>query len=113
MSYISCWAHEKNWVVINIPSGEKFVDGLGEVERAKNGLFLQYELASELLKHLLISNKEIFLETPVDMSLYGKMDYTGHRDGDPEPVPRVWDERRKVWSDHWKDTLYEHELNQL
>ena len=30
----------------------------------------------------------------VDMSIYGTCDYTGVKDDDPEPCPRVWDPRR-------------------
>jgi hypothetical protein len=36
----------------------------------------------------------LFRETDVDMSIYGKMDITGVKDGDPEPCPRVFDEER-------------------
>lgn len=36
------------------------------------------------------------------MSIYGKIDYTGMRDTEPEPCPRVWDNDRKCWSDSWK-----------
>lgn len=47
------------------------------------------------------------------MSLYGKIDITGMRDGDPEPCPRVWDPKRKCWSDSWKENLYELEIKDL
>jgi hypothetical protein len=30
----------------------------------------------------------------VDMSRYGKFDMAGIKDGDPEPVPKVWDPKR-------------------
>ena len=47
------------------------------------------------------------------MSLYGKFDYTGHKDGDPEPVPRYWDHERKTWSDSWKEHLFDFEIKHL
>jgi small subunit ribosomal protein S29 len=50
---------------------------------------------------------------PVDMSLYGKIDYSGTHDDDPEPCPRVWDPVRKCWSDSWKEHLYDHEIKFL
>lgn len=53
------------------------------------------------------------MEADVDMAHYGKMDITGVRDGDPEPCPRVWDERRQCWSDAWKEHLYDHEAKEL
>ena len=31
------------------------------------------------------------------------------RDDEPEPCPRVWDARRKTWTDDWKQHLSEHE----
>lgn len=47
------------------------------------------------------------------MSLYGKIDYTGMREGDPEPCPRVWDNERKCWSDAWKEQLFDFEIKYL
>lgn len=47
------------------------------------------------------------------MSLYGKCDYTGVKDDDPEPCPRVWDPKRRVWSDSWKEFLYEPEIEEI
>jgi hypothetical protein len=47
------------------------------------------------------------------MSLYGKYDLTGVKDGEPEPCPKVWDERRHTWSDSWKENLYDFEIKYL
>ena len=44
------------------------------------------------------------------MSIYGHYDISGCRDDEPEPCPRVYDPIRKVWSDAWKDHLFEHEI---
>jgi small subunit ribosomal protein S29 len=52
-------------------------------------------------------------ETDVDMSLYGKFDITGVKDGEPEPCPRVWDPLRHCWSDDWKENLYDFEAKEL
>ena len=59
------------------------------------------------------SNEQNLREFDVDMSLYGKFDYTGHKDGDPEPVPRYWDHERKTWSDSWKEHLFDFEIKHL
>jgi hypothetical protein len=45
----------------------------------------------------------MLMQMDVNMSLYGKYDVSGVKDGDQEPCPRVWDEDRKTWSDAWKD----------
>ena len=47
------------------------------------------------------------------MSLYGKFDMTGVKDGDPDPCPRYWDEKRKTWSDDWKEQLFDVENQAL
>ena len=44
------------------------------------------------------------------MSLYGLYDISGCRDDEPEPCPRVWDAKRKTWSDAWKQFLLEPEI---
>jgi small subunit ribosomal protein S29 len=52
-------------------------------------------------------------KTEVDLSIYGKYDISGVRDGDPEPCPKFWDAERKTWSDSWKENLYESEVKNL
>lgn len=47
------------------------------------------------------------------MSVYGKYDMTGVKDGDPEPCPRVWDPKRQMYSDDWKQVLYDVEVQAL
>ena len=47
------------------------------------------------------------------MSRYGKYDISGIKDGEPEPCPRVWDEKRKCWSDAWKTLLYDVEIKKF
>lgn len=59
------------------------------------------------------SNELMLRELDVDMSKYGKVDYTGVHDDDFEPCPRTWDPYRKTWSDSWKDHLFDFELKQL
>jgi hypothetical protein len=47
------------------------------------------------------------------MSIYGKFDISGVKDGDPEPCPRIWDAKRQTWSDSWKEHLYDLEIKNL
>jgi hypothetical protein len=47
------------------------------------------------------------------MSVYGKIDISGVKDGEPEPCPKVWDAERQCWSDAWKDQLYDFEIKEL
>lgn len=46
----------------------------------------------------------------VNLNIYGKYDMTGVHDREGEPFPRVWDNKRKVWSDSWKTNLSPAEL---
>ena len=83
---------------------------LTEAFRFKNGLYLQKNLAKQLLQDFKQSNEQICNEFEVDMSLYGNYDISGVKDGEPEPCPRVWDDLRKTWSDDWKKALYDTEI---
>lgn len=55
---------------------------------------MQNELAQKYLYDFRTSNEMLLRNTDVDMSLYGKIDISGVKDGDPEPNPRLWDEER-------------------
>ena len=110
LSYLTAWAHESEWVNITVPSCPEFVDASHDIERMENGLYLQHTLAQRMLVDLRTQNEQIFRELDVDMSRFGKMDITGHKDEDGDPCPRVWDPIRQCWSDDWKMFLYEAEL---
>jgi small subunit ribosomal protein S29 len=107
------WAHENNYAVIAIPRARKFTHGGIHLERHVNGLYLQPQLAKELLEDLRTSNQQKFEELKVNLKIYGKMDMTGVSDDEPEPCPRIYDKRRHTWSDAWKDHLTEMELKQI
>ena len=47
------------------------------------------------------------------MSIYGTYDISGIKDGEPEHCPRFWDPLRQVWSDSWKEQLYDIEIKNL
>ena len=113
LSYLVSWAHENNWVVINLPRVRKFVTASIIVERHINGLYLQNQFAKELLEDLYVSNEQKFEEIKVNLDTYGKFDMTGISDDEPEPCPRIWDKQRRTWSDSWKDFLSEYELQQI
>jgi hypothetical protein len=95
LTYASAWAHENNWVVVAIPRCEAFTDGSQMLFKYKNGLYFQENLAKQMLFDLRHSNELIFRNADVDMSVYGKIDISGVKDGDLEPCPRVWDPERQ------------------
>lgn len=113
LAYLTAWAHENQWVNLTIPSCKEFIDASHDIERMENGLYVQYTLATRLLSDLAYQNESIFNELDVDMNLYGKMDFSGAKDTDGEPCPRVWDEQRQCWSDEWKQFIYDVEYKEL
>lgn len=113
MSYVTAWAHENNWMVVTVPRAEMFTDGSEEIFRYKNGLYLQSSFSKEYLYDFRISNEQLLRNTDVNMSLYGKYDISGVKDGDPEPCPRVWDKERETWTDSWKEHLFDFEIKYL
>jgi len=111
LSYAVAWAHENNWVNLTVPSAEKFIHHDMDIFRWKNGLYLQKELAKEMLVDFAISNEQVLREWEVDQSLYGQYDLSGIKDTEFEPCPRFWDEKHQCWSDSWKEKLYDVEIN--
>ena len=102
MTYLHAWAKENKWIVIPIHKATRFTKDPASIERHPTGLYLQHELAKELLLDFKIINYEILRSYPVDLSLYGKFDMAGSREGGLDPVPIFYDKERKVWSDSWK-----------
>lgn len=94
LAYAVAWAHENEWVVINIPQGRNWVkyhpdeDGL---ERHLNGLYIHPTINHQFLSDLAYSNQGNFETMSVNKELYGKCDFTGHHDRWGEPCPREWD----------------------
>jgi hypothetical protein len=121
LTYVVAWAHENKWVVISVPRGRYWTSHHGEpeadnenvpaiLERHSNGLYLHPERSREFLEDIAYSNEQSFREMKVNKSIYGKFDMTGVHDKDGEPFPRTWDNKRKVWSDSWKQNLSPAEL---
>jgi len=122
LAYVTAWAHENNWVVINIPRASKYTSNRVKIERHINGLHLQDQLAKELLEDLRVSNQDQFEKIKVDHSIYGKMDKTGVHDSEYATCHtnnkgiqkfREHDSRKRVWNDAWKEHLTELERKQI
>jgi small subunit ribosomal protein S29 len=113
LAYTTAWAHEKSWINFTISGPEEFTNGKSELFRWKNGLYLQKELAQNVLSDFRYSNEQLLQDFEVDMNLYGKFDISGVKDGDPEPCPRTWDPKRQTWSDEWKNQLFDIELQRI
>lgn len=57
LSYLTAWAHEKQWVSFTISDPDQFVGGKGSLFRYKNGLYFQFDLAKSILEDFRHSNE--------------------------------------------------------
>ena len=58
LAYATAWAHENNWINVTITDYEKFTNTKGgHFFRYKNGLYLQKDLAKQLLEDFKHSNE--------------------------------------------------------
>jgi len=102
LAYLHLWAKENNWVVLSVHKAGVFSKDYSEIERHITGLYLQHNVVREFLLEFKLMNYKILKKTEVDLKLYGKSDMAGNRDGDPDPIPVLWDSDREVYTDSWK-----------
>ena len=57
LTYATAWAHETKWINFSITDPEAFTGGMTELFRFKNGLYLQKDLAVNLLKDFRHANE--------------------------------------------------------
>lgn len=103
LAYLHSWAKENNWVVLPVNDVSKYTQQGYPLERHISGLYFQPELASQFLINLKIINYNLLKEIPVDLNDYGKYNIVGVKDSDPEPNPVLWDDRKQVYTDSWKE----------
>eukprot|EP00331_Platyophrya_macrostoma_P021996 CAMPEP_0176439114 /NCGR_PEP_ID=MMETSP0127-20121128/19738_1 /TAXON_ID=938130 /ORGANISM="Platyophrya macrostoma, Strain WH" /LENGTH=702 /DNA_ID=CAMNT_0017823297 /DNA_START=17 /DNA_END=2125 /DNA_ORIENTATION=- len=108
------WAYRNNWVVLLVPDGHRLVDCRVEPEfqfqwHKKTGLFMQFDLARQLLESFREANAELLAQIPVNMKFFGKFDVAGVHESDPEPVPVTYDPERKLFSNDWEKDIDEDE----
>ena len=102
LGYLHAWAKENNWVVLPIYRATRLTKDPEDIEQHINGLYLQNQLARELLLEIKMLNLNQFDKLLVNLDVYGKIDSTGVKDGSPDPMPSLWDEDRRVFTDSHK-----------
>jgi hypothetical protein len=112
VAYLHAWAKENNWVVLPVNDVSKYTQQGYPLERHISGLYFQPELSSQFLIDFKIINYNLLKEIPVDLNDYGKYNIVGVKDTDPEPNPVLWDDRKQVYTDSWKEfnTVPEEEI---
>ena len=102
MAHLHSWAKENNWCVLPIYRASRFTIDMENIEQHLNGLYLQNELVKELLIEFKVINIKILEKMKINPDKFGKFNSAGVRDGEPDPVPVLWDEGRRVFTDSWK-----------
>jgi len=114
LSYVSLWAKQNGWIVMDIPDVSKYLDGENIIVRHNvSGLYLQPDLTIELLKDFKLTNLSKLEKVRVRPELYGKFSMAGVHDDEEDPNPVVWLEDRKVWSNDWEQFVTDDQRSEI
>jgi hypothetical protein len=103
LAYLHTWAKESGWFILPVHDAKKYTQEEFPIERHLSGIYLQPELAVHFLKDIKIVNFKLLQKTPVNLNEYGKYNFVGTRDDEPEPNPIIWDDRSQTYTDSWKE----------
>jgi small subunit ribosomal protein S29 len=67
----------------------------------------------EWLEHFKSGNQDILANMEVNLNIYGKCNYSGVHDEEPEPVPNLYDERRKTYFREHEKFLTTQEIEKI
>jgi len=79
MNLLTIWARRNGWLVVVEPAVSRYRMEIADIKRSNNGVYIQNEFSQQFLEATSIANREMFMNIPVDMSVYGS---TG-LDGEP------------------------------
>lgn len=93
LNFLQTWAYENGWVTIKVPSVYRLTqEKIPAVRHEESRLYLQTDLAKEILKDFAETNKHLLNKIPVNLELYGFINIAGCHEKEPEPVPNTYDE---------------------
>lgn len=102
LNYLHLWAKSSGWFVVPVFRATRLYNlKAEEVETHVNGLYLTHRSAKEFLLELKIINLEILAKI-THIPEFGKINFAGEKDGTLESFPTLWDEKREVFTDSWK-----------
>jgi small subunit ribosomal protein S29 len=88
LNTIVAWARRRgNWIVLFEPLGSRFGKEIASISRSSCGIYIQSELAKQLLERFLSFNTALLEEIPVNLELYGR---AGIDSSQLETVERVY-----------------------
>lgn len=101
LGHLQAWAIENGWAVIPVYRATRFTKDPEDNEQHISGLYLQQQLTREILIEMKITNYKLYEKLKVAKD-YGRINSAGIKDGEQEPLPILWDEGRKVFTNSWK-----------
>lgn len=115
LNAVALWAlAEGSWVVLKVPRACDITRNPSTLVWHHSGLYLQPEVAFDILADFESVNKDKLASIPVNAELYGKYNVAGLHDVKdkeyvPLPAQHKWLEHLQVFSDDWK-RHYDEEL---
>ena len=115
LNAVALWAlAEGSWVVLKVPRACDITSNPSTLVWHHSGLYLQPEVAFDLLADFESANKDKLSAIPVKAELYGKFNVAGLHDVKdkeyvPLPAQHKWLEHLQVFSDDWR-RHYDEEL---
>lgn len=93
LNFVTTWAWHSKWIVLKVPSAHRLTQVEKEHWRHEDTrLFIQQELALEILQDLITTNKQLLEQLPVDLDRYGFFNVSGCHINEPKAVQNVFDE---------------------
>lgn len=71
LNLLTMWARRSGWLVVMEPVPSRYSKEIADIKRSNNGVYIQSEFAKQFLEATSIANREMLLEIPVDLSVYG------------------------------------------
>jgi len=88
LNHVVAWARKQgNWIVLFEPFGSRFGKEIAEIKKSSCGMYIQNELAKQMLERFVQYNKPLLDEVTVNMNFYGRV---GIDSSQIETVERVY-----------------------
>jgi len=109
--FATMWAHKNNWIVVNVPSAYELTQtDCKFIRHHKTSLYLQNEFAREWLEFFKNANKDLISKIRPNLKLYGKYNFSGVHEEDPDPAPNLYNKRQKTYFKDYEVFLTKDEI---
>ena len=88
LNSVVAWARQQgNWIVLFEPLGSRFGKEIADITKSSCGVYIQNELAKQLLERFLAFNKNLLEEVPINHDFFGRV---GIDSSQVESIERVY-----------------------